>query len=39
MPDFETRTPDMFALLKRLVETESQSHGKAAVDRVGAQVA
>jgi len=39
MPDFETRTPDMFALLKRLVETESPSSNKVAVDRVGAQVA
>jgi glutamate carboxypeptidase len=39
MSDFVARTPDMLALLKRLVETESPSHEKAAVDRVGAIVA
>ncbi|HEY5270325.1 MAG TPA: M20 family metallopeptidase [Anaerolineales bacterium] len=39
MSDFDARTPDMLALLKRLVETESPSHDKAAVDRVGAMVA
>jgi glutamate carboxypeptidase len=38
MSDFDARTPDMLALLKRLVETESPSHDKAAVDRVGAMV-
>jgi len=39
MSDSDARTPDMLALLKRLVETESPSHDKAAVDRVGAMVA
>jgi glutamate carboxypeptidase len=39
MPDLDARLPDMLALLKRLVETESPSHNKAAVDRVGALVA
>ncbi|MDP2993906.1 MAG: M20/M25/M40 family metallo-hydrolase, partial [Anaerolineales bacterium] len=39
MSNFDARTPDMLALLKRLVETESPSHNKAAVDRVGALVA
>jgi glutamate carboxypeptidase len=39
MSDFDARTPDMLTLLKRLVETESPSHDKAAVDRVGAMVA
>jgi len=34
--DFIQRIPDMLALLKRLVETESPSSDKAAVDRVGA---
>jgi glutamate carboxypeptidase len=38
MFDFSTHTADMLALLKRLVETESPSHDKAAVDRVGALV-
>jgi len=38
MVNFDVRAPDMFALLKRLVETESPSHNKAAVDRVGALV-
>jgi glutamate carboxypeptidase len=37
--DFETRKPEMIALLKKLVETESPSADKAAVDRVGALVA
>ncbi len=35
MTDFESRLPDMLALLKTLVETESPSSDKAAVDRVG----
>jgi glutamate carboxypeptidase len=39
MPDFEARLPEMLALLKRLVETESPSSNKAAVDRIGAFVA
>ncbi len=39
MPDFDARLPDMLALLERLVETESPSHDKAAVDRVSALVA
>ncbi|MBE3066210.1 MAG: M20 family metallopeptidase [Chloroflexi bacterium] len=39
MYNFDARTPDMLALLKRLVETESPSHIKVAVDRVGALVA
>jgi len=39
MSDFDARTPDMLALLKQLVETESPSHNKAAVDRVGVLVA
>jgi len=38
MSDFEASTPAMLALLKRLVETESPSHDKAAVDRVGTLV-
>ena len=38
MSDFHARTPAMLSLLKRLVETESPSHDKAAVDRVGALV-
>lgn len=37
--DFNTQIPQMISLLKRLVETESPSHDKAAVDRVGAIVA
>ena len=39
MTVFDARTPAMLALLRRLVETESPSHDKAAVDRVGAIVA
>jgi glutamate carboxypeptidase len=39
MINFEARTPEMLALLKKLVETESPSTDKAAVDRVGALVA
>jgi glutamate carboxypeptidase len=39
MYDFKPRTSDMLALLKQLVETESPSHYKAGVDRVGALVA
>jgi glutamate carboxypeptidase len=39
MSAFNARTPDMLALLKRLVETESPSHDKSAVDRVGMLVA
>jgi len=39
MQDFEARLPDMLALLKRLVECESPSRDKAAVDQVGALVA
>jgi len=39
MSDFNPDKPAMFALLKRLVETESPSIDKAAVDRVGAIVA
>ena len=38
MPDFQTRLPAMISLLKRLVECESPSHDKAAVDRLGALV-
>lgn len=34
--DFESRKTEMIALLKQLVETESPTHDKAAVDRVGA---
>jgi glutamate carboxypeptidase len=37
--DFEPRKPAMIALLKRLCETESPSHDKAAVDNVGRIVA
>ncbi len=37
--DFEARKPEMIALLKKLVETESPSADKAAVDRVGALIA
>jgi len=39
MPDFSARKSAMLALLKRLVETESPSHEKSAVDRMGAIVA
>ena len=39
MIDFEPRKAEMIALLKRLVETESPSHDKAAVDNVGRIVA
>ncbi len=39
MSDFDPHTPVMLAMLKRLVETESPSHDKAAVDRLGALVA
>ncbi|MDO9128332.1 MAG: substrate-binding domain-containing protein [Anaerolineales bacterium] len=39
MTDLSPRLPEMLALLERLVETESPSHDKAAVDRVGAIVA
>ncbi len=39
MIDFEARKPEMIALLKRLVEAESPSENKAAVDRLGALVA
>ncbi|MCS6993402.1 MAG: M20 family metallopeptidase [Anaerolineales bacterium] len=38
MPDFTARLPAMLTLLQRLVETESPSNDKAAVDRVGALV-
>ncbi len=37
--DFEARKPAMVSLLKYLVETESPSHDKAAVDNVGRIVA
>jgi glutamate carboxypeptidase len=37
--DFNARTLEMLALLKKLAETESPSHDKAAVDRVSALVA
>jgi glutamate carboxypeptidase len=39
MMDFEARKNDMIALLKKLVESESPSNDKAAVDRVGTLVA
>ncbi len=39
MLNFTSRKPEMISLLKRLVETESPSRDKAAVDRVGAIVA
>jgi len=39
MSDIDARTPDMLALLKRLIETESPSHDKSGVDRVGVLVA
>ncbi len=37
--NFETRTPEMIALLRKLVESESPSHDKPAVDRLGALLA
>jgi glutamate carboxypeptidase len=37
--DFESRTKEMIALLKKLVEAESPTDDKAAVDRVGTLVA
>jgi len=39
MNNLDSQTAGMIALLKRLVETESPSHDKTAVDRVGALVA
>lgn len=39
MLNFDAHLPEMLAMLKTLVETESPSHDKAAVDRVGALVA
>ena len=39
IPLVDIRLDEMLALLKKLVETESPSHEKAAVDRVGALVA
>ncbi|MCJ7584387.1 MAG: M20 family metallopeptidase [Anaerolineales bacterium] len=39
MNNFNAQKPGMISLLKRLVEIESPSHDKAAVDRVGALVA
>jgi glutamate carboxypeptidase len=39
MNNFDTRIPAMLDLLKRLVEAESPSHNKAAVDHVGTLVA
>ncbi|MEJ5223036.1 MAG: M20 family metallopeptidase [Anaerolineales bacterium] len=39
MTDFHAQLPAMLDFLRRLVETESPSHDKAAVDRVGAIVA
>lgn len=39
MINFEARKPEMIALLKKLVEIESPSNDKAAVDRVGAVIA
>ena len=39
MIDFETQKPEMIAELKKLVEIESPSNNKAAVDRVGSLVA
>jgi glutamate carboxypeptidase len=39
MLDFEARKPEMIAFLKKLVEIESPSSDKAAVDQVGATVA
>jgi len=37
--DLKARTPEMIALLKKLVETESPTNDKKAVDRVGAILA
>ena len=37
--NFEKRTPEMIALLKKMVETESPTHDKAAVNRMGALIA
>lgn len=37
--DFASRTPQMVALLKKLVEIESPTHDKAAVNRLGAVIA
>jgi glutamate carboxypeptidase len=39
MDTFESATPGMIALLKKIVELESPSNDKAAVDRVGAFIA
>jgi glutamate carboxypeptidase len=39
MENFDYRTTKMLALLKQLIEIESPSHDKVAVDRVGALVA
>ena len=39
MTDYAVRLPEMLDFLKKIVETESPSHDKAAVDRVGALVA
>ncbi len=39
MLDKDTRIPQMISLLKRLVEIESPSHDKSAVDRLGVMVA
>jgi glutamate carboxypeptidase len=39
MNNFDGQKPGMISLLKRLVEAESPSHDKTAVDRVGALVA
>jgi len=39
MNDFYAHTPDMLAMLKRLVEIESPSHDKPGVDCVGVMVA
>ena len=39
MNDFYVRTPNMLALLKKLVEAESPTYDKTGVDRVGALVA
>lgn len=39
MVDFEAKKPEMTALLKQLVELESPSNDKAAVDRVGSFLA
>ena len=37
--NFETRTPAMIAFLRKLVESESPSHDKPSVDRLGALLA